>query len=89
MVGVSEQKEGLYYFWGLAIVPIVKISGESIFDLWHKWLGQPSSKVVELVLNVGFSKNNSLCNKVYDVCLKVKQSRDSFPISDNKSVDIF
>ena len=80
---------GLYYFQGLATVVAMNNNDESTFQLWHKRLGHPSYKVVDLILNASSNKNNNLCNKIYDVCLRAKQSKDSFLVSDQKSVDIF
>ena len=89
LIGASEQWEGLYYFRGMVTTTIMKTIDGSSFDLLHKRLGHPSSKVLDLVPNSGSSKNGSLWNKACDVCLRAKQSRDRFPISDNKTIETF
>nr|KYP64905.1 Retrovirus-related Pol polyprotein from transposon TNT 1-94 [Cajanus cajan] len=71
-----------------ATAAAVKSDG-NVFDLWHKRLGHPSPKVVELIPNIGSSRSDALCNKACDVCLRAKQCRESFPISINKTMVIF
>jgi hypothetical protein len=51
-------------------------------------MGHPSFKITQLVSNVG-SKNGEFANKACDVCQREKQSRDNFPLSNNKATSIF
>lgn len=76
---------------GFAAAAAVKygVPAGNDFDLWHRRLGHPSCKVVELIPNVGSSRSNALCNKTCDVCLRAKQCRESFSLSINKTMDIF
>ncbi|KAK8548028.1 hypothetical protein V6N12_060955 [Hibiscus sabdariffa] len=55
LIGAGEQRGELYFFRTMVTTTAMKMSGQSSFDMWHKRLGHPSSKVVELIPNVGFS----------------------------------
>ncbi|XP_074303237.1 uncharacterized protein LOC141637678 [Silene latifolia] len=91
MIGAGEQREGLYYLCGVCN------SGARIFsakacdteELWHCRLGHPSAKITGSLSVI--SRNNGSCfeSKTCDVCLRAKQSRDSFHLSDNKATHIF
>lgn len=89
LISMGEQREGLYYFQGMGTVAAMQIGGGSSFDLWHKKLRHPSSKVVEILPNIGSSINSSMFSRTCDVCLRAKQTRESFPINNNKSLEIF
>lgn len=89
VIGVGEQREGLHFFRDMVTAAAMQINGRSSFDLWHKRLGHPSFRVVEMFPNVGSSKNSTLSNKVCEVCLRAKQCRDSFPTSTDKTSVIF
>lgn len=52
-----------------------------MFDLWHKRLGHLSSKVIELVPNVDLGRIVSY------VCLRAKYTRETSPLSNNKSLE--
>ncbi|KAK9032684.1 hypothetical protein V6N11_056942 [Hibiscus sabdariffa] len=54
LIGAGEQRGGLYFFHTMVTTTAMKMSGQSSFDMWHKRLGHPSSKVVELIPNVVF-----------------------------------
>ncbi|GJT43032.1 retrovirus-related pol polyprotein from transposon TNT 1-94 [Tanacetum coccineum] len=88
-IGAGELREGLYYFCSAAFTSALKKLKDVSFDLWHKRLGHPSAKIAELLPDVGSRSTSNLVNKVCDVCLRAKQSRDHFPISENKATDIF
>jgi len=88
VIGTCEQREGVYYLQGMNFVTIVAVKSKNDFDLWHRRLGHPSCKVVGLIPNIGVSRNNALCNKTCDVCLRAKQCRETFPLIINKTVEI-
>jgi len=71
------------------VATVMQAGGGSTFDLWHKKLGHHSSKVVELVPNVKSGRSSSMCNRTCDVFLRAKQTRESFPLSNNTSLDVF
>jgi len=62
-----------------------KATGVNSLDLWHARLGHPSLKVFKLVSVVDVRKDSELLNKHCDTCHWVKQTRDSFSLSDNKA----
>lgn len=68
-------------------VAAVTTKDEQSFELWHNRLGHPSAKIVALLPSISVSV--SALNKACDVCLRVKQTRDCFPISINKSSKFF
>lgn len=86
VIGAGELREGLYYLRKKVTVATMKTNNEKSFNLWHMRLGHPSSKVLELILNVGTSK---ISNKICDVCLRAKQTREIFFASDNKTLESF
>ena len=88
VIGVGERREGLYYLQGRTTgisVATIQAGKETVFKLWHKRLGHPSFKVLELVPNIGDNKISSLHDQACDICFKAKQTRDKFPTSDNKT----
>jgi hypothetical protein len=88
LIGVGERRDGLYYFRGIRHEKVCKVGDMSMLHLWHKRMGHPSMKISQLISNVG-SKNNVFENKACDVCQRAKQTRDSFPLSDNKASSSF
>ncbi|XP_010242510.1 PREDICTED: uncharacterized protein LOC104586844 [Nelumbo nucifera] len=84
LIGEGEQLDGVYVFKGVAPIRAYKTDGIGSCDLWHRRLGQPSYQTVSLLLNISNSKN-----KMCDVCLKAKQTRDVFIQSSNKVTDCF
>ena len=86
LIGASERRDGLYYFRDFPRIGAMNIDGVSS-DLWHQHLGHPSYKVLRslpfLVKSCIFSK------KTCGLCHLAKQTRDKFPISDNKATKCF
>nr|KYP43576.1 Retrovirus-related Pol polyprotein from transposon TNT 1-94 [Cajanus cajan] len=89
LIGVGEQREGLYYLRRIVTAAAMKAKSETSYDLWHKRLGHASTKAINMLPVTGFVQNKDSCNQVCDICLRAKQSRESFSISENKSMDIF
>jgi len=86
LIGVGEQRDGLYYFIGIWHDKAFKVWNIYVLDLWHKRIGYPSMKVTQLIPNVGRRTNG---NKACDICQMAKQTRDSFPLSNNKANSSF
>ncbi|GKB40653.1 putative RNA-directed DNA polymerase [Tanacetum coccineum] len=86
----GSESVGLYVFY--ANCDKLAVSNQSKFpvcyvskEVWHNRLGHPANQVLKLLknsLNLSNLDHNSPC----EVCHKAKQTRDSFPISDHKSV---
>ncbi|GKC02232.1 retrovirus-related pol polyprotein from transposon TNT 1-94, partial [Tanacetum coccineum] len=89
LIGAGEQREGLYFYKRMVNVMDVTARDVGCFETWHKRLGHPSSKVVESIPNISINNGSGSLNKACDVCLRAKQSRDSFPISNNKTTEPF
>ena len=87
LIGVGEQREGLYFLKGVTSVHACKVDDMESFELWHKRMGHPSSKVVELIPEAG--KMVRKTNKTCEVCFRAKQTRGIFFSSDNKAKDCF
>jgi hypothetical protein len=70
-------------------VAAMKTNKEVSFDLLHQRLGHASLKVLEMLPNVRPSSKNNLCTQTCDICLRAKQSRDNFPVSEKKAATPF
>jgi hypothetical protein len=88
-IGAGEQREGPYYLRGNVKVAAMKTIKEVSFDLLHQRLGHASLKALQMLPNVRLSSKNKLCTQTCDICLRAKQSRDNFPISENKATTPF
>nr|KYP48216.1 Retrovirus-related Pol polyprotein from transposon TNT 1-94 [Cajanus cajan] len=89
LIGVGEQIEGLHYLRRIVTTAAMKAKSETSYDLWHKRLGHASTKAINMLLVTGFVQNKESCNQFCDIFLREKKSRESFSISENKSMDIF
>lgn len=88
LIGAGERRDGLYYFRVAPQAMSIK-NGTDSLDLWHKRLGHPSLRVTKLVSNVVPTNDSEVMNKACDVCQRAKQTRDRFPLSENKACDKF
>lgn len=86
VIGVGKREAGSFYFYILDSVEAVKTSDEVSYDLWHHRLGHPSATVISLISDV-ISSNN--LNKACEICIRAKQTRDSFSLITNKSIGLF
>ncbi|KAL1215124.1 Retrovirus-related Pol polyprotein from transposon TNT 1-94 [Cardamine amara subsp. amara] len=57
-------------------------------ELWHRRLGHPALKVVAGLKDLEFSSSNVL-NSACEICNRAKQTRCYFPLSNNKTWEIF
>ncbi|KAH9781145.1 retrovirus-related pol polyprotein from transposon RE1 [Citrus sinensis] len=88
LIGVGEQREGLYYFQDIGSAAALSSVANRACDLWHRRLGHHSSKVVQLLPFI----DSASCLPSFqncDVCFRAKQCRDKFVLSNNKASDIF
>lgn len=76
-------------FRGVIGTKIHKVVSLDSWELWHRRMGHPSSRVISYLssqLNVGRQMSPEI---VCDICLRAKKTRDSFHDSHNKAAGIF
>ncbi|KAG7567306.1 Reverse transcriptase RNA-dependent DNA polymerase [Arabidopsis thaliana x Arabidopsis arenosa] len=83
LIGAGKQLNGLYFFRGTETAALVTRTGSSS-QLWHCRFGHPSSKVLKL-LPFSDSTTHDFDSKTCEICIKAKQTRESFPLSNNKT----
>ena len=87
-IGVGEQRRGVYYF--KEIQPgEVEVNRVATCNLWHRRLGHPSKQVMSLISSGNGFYDKKFSDESCDVCFRAKQTRLSFPISDNKAINCF
>lgn len=84
LIGAGEQQNGLYFFRGLEAAAAIQHKNSSSIDVWHRRLGHPSSKALEMLKFSDFS-SCKFDSKQCEICISAKQTRDSFPLSFNKT----
>lgn len=89
VIGVDKRETGTFRLCSSETVNSVTIQSVDSYDLWHHRLGHPSAKIVGLLPDVSFPISSEILNKMCDVCLRAKQTRACFPISLNKTVEVF
>ncbi|KAG7598819.1 F-box associated interaction domain [Arabidopsis suecica] len=88
LIGAGEQLNGLYFFRGLGDTMMIHAMDVQSVDVWHCRLGHPASKTMEM-LKLSNSSSSSFDSKSCDVCIRAKQTRDAFPLSINKTSEVF
>ena len=88
LIGVGKREDGLYFFYNLPQITTMKVDGPNSLDPWHKRLGHPSLKITKLLPLVDCKEAGVLYYHC-DVCLRAKQTRDKFPLNENKASDMF
>lgn len=88
VTGVSRRMGGTFHFRSMELAASVVVRDDKSFELWNKRMGHPSAKVVGLLPAVS-NVVSEISNKACDVCLRAKQTRLSFPISENKRKGVF
>ncbi|XP_019085390.1 PREDICTED: uncharacterized protein LOC109126341 [Camelina sativa] len=90
VIGAGEQDNGLYFYRGMASAAVTRALDHQPKDVWHRRLGHPSSTTMELMqFSDSSSSSNVFDSKTCDVCIRSKQTRDSFPLSNNKTSSVF
>lgn len=89
LIGAGEQRDGVYFFRAVPRARASKVTGVDEQELWHRRLGHPSRKLLSFLpvvkSRVGYRDSGDFC----DICLRAKQTRESFPLSINKTDDCF
>ena len=88
VIGVGEQRNGVYHFRAVTFVQTCKTSGVDSFTMWHRRMGHPSSQIVGLLPCIHVTKKDKH-EQVCDICLRAKQTRDIFIPSQNKANEPF
>ena len=90
LIEAGEQCEGLYFLKGVAPIRAYKTTSIASYELWHRRMGHPSSRVVDLIYEVdNVGRNDGVKNKFYDICFRAQQTREVLFSSDNKAKECF
>lgn len=89
MIGAGKRDSGTFRLCRMELVASVTTEDAKAYELWHNRMGHPSARVVGSLPHVSVSVDSEISNKACDVCFRAKQTRSSFPISDNKTSSIF
>jgi len=89
LIGVSERKDGQYWYRGVHKSTAHHVGIKSQLELWHIRMGHPSHKIVRMLPIISNTCKSEEFNKVCEVCEKSKQTRNSFPSSDHHVTAIF
>ncbi|RVW36875.1 hypothetical protein CK203_103163 [Vitis vinifera] len=90
LIRASEQREGLYFLKGVAPIRAYKTTSIASYELWHRRMGHPSSRVVDLIYEVdSVGRNDGVKNKFCDICFRAQQTREVLFSSDNKAKECF
>lgn len=84
LVGVGEERDGVYYFTNLVSAKSHHIVGTSDQDLWHRRLGHPYFSVfldLSFLTTSFISTSSSPC----DIYFRANQTREVFYDSMNKT----
>ncbi|XP_010484894.1 PREDICTED: uncharacterized protein LOC104763183 [Camelina sativa] len=84
LIGVGKQQNGLYFFRGLDVAAAYKVDSVSV-DVMHCRLGHPSSTSMEMLQFSDLSSSSGFDSQSCDVCIRARQTHDSFPLSNNKT----
>lgn len=89
LIGTGEQRDGAYFFRAVPRARTSKVTGVDEQELWHRRIGHPSRKLLSFLpvvkSRVGYRDSGDFC----DICLRAKQTRESFPLIINKTDDCF
>ena len=85
LIRVGEPRRWVYCLKHL-LPARVQVNKVVSYDTWHYRLGHPSSQALS---NLSFISSNDSKHELCEVCLCAKQTRMSFPISENKAMNCF
>jgi len=89
LIGAGVRVGGTFHFRSTEFAASVTTREETKYALWHNRMGHPAAKVVGLLPDISVSISSTNLNKACDICLRAKQTRTSFLLSLNKTLDIF
>ena len=87
VIGTGERHGWVY--WLHLVAPTKKVChvrGANTYQLWHYWLGHAYR---QLISSLPFVRDNNSQDVPCDICIKAKQARELFPLSNNKAVSLF
>ncbi|KAJ4768963.1 Retroelement pol polyprotein-like [Rhynchospora pubera] len=86
-IGVGEMRDGIYYYHSIASARASLVRKSEDYLKWHRRMGHPSTQTT--LLFPGVRNDGCDSNKICDICLQAKQTRDVFPVSFNKAIESF
>ena len=66
-----------------------RVEGITQLEVWQKRLGHPSRQNTQLISNGSRNRVSESQNKVCDTCQRAKQTRETFPLSNNQASNAF
>ena len=84
-IGVGEPRRGVYYL-KKSFPATIQVNKVDSYDTWHYRLGHPPIQALSKVSSFSSSQHKSYS---CDVCFRSKQTRLSFPNSENKASNCF
>ena len=77
LIRVGEQCERLYFLKGVAPIRAYKTTSIASYLLWHRRMGHPSSRVVDLIYEVdSVGRNDGVKNKFCDIFFRAQQTKE-------------
>ena len=89
IIGACKCKDEFYYFRGKPCIKAYAVNEVSSLELWHARLRHPSLKISKLIPTIDLKTSSDIFNKSCGVCRCAKHTRASFPLSGNKTLDVF
>lgn len=90
LIGAGRERDGVYHYEGVVAVQAGHVQTLQSRDLWHRWPGHPSSKVLSVLGPIGgFSSGLGVFENSCGICRRAKQTRNTFSASRNKTIDSF
>ena len=78
LIGAGEQRKRFYFLKGVAPIRAYKTTSYASYELWHRRMGHPSSRVVDLIYEVdSVGRNDGVKNKFCDICFRAHKNQRS------------